>query len=77
MASTTPVQWIGRVHRIGGSLGLVLPKKLRDQFHVVNGDYFAIVVIQGMWVLRRIEKGMVLDRTEVPVTALQAPVEET
>lgn len=67
--NTESVEWMGRLHRSGGSLCVLLPKELHTQLGYRRGDYMAIVVIQPSpacpdtrLVMRRMVRSEVLDR---------------
>ena len=73
MSNTDSVQWMGRMHRSGGSLAVILPKPLHEKLGLKRGDYMAIVEIEPdgacpdtRLLLRPVLKRMVLDRDLPP-----------
>ena len=54
------------MYKMGGAIGLVIPKALREKLGLKQGEYMAIVQVGQLLLMRRVERHMVLDRDEVP-----------
>lgn len=65
---------MARCHAVGGSVGILLPKALREKMGFRRGDYLAIVVLGSRLIMRRVEREFVIDRDdEIPAVLLQDP----
>jgi hypothetical protein len=59
-------EWIGRYRKAGGTVALYIPLEVRRILQAEHGwklgDYIVIVPHDGLLMVRRLDKSMILDR---------------
>lgn len=59
-------EWIGRYRRAGGTVALYIPIEVRKLLEANHGwklgDYIVIVPHDGLLMVRRLDKSMIIDR---------------
>lgn len=61
-------EWIGRYRKAGNTLALYIPNKLRRELQANHGwkpgDYIVIVPHEGLLMIRRLDKSMIVERSK-------------
>jgi antitoxin component of MazEF toxin-antitoxin module len=61
------VEWVGRYRKTSNTFAVFIPYELRQQLQAQHGwkpgDYLVMVANDGLLMIRRVEKAMLLDRS--------------